>query len=1288
MLLLLIKYNNLSFITRQLQPKYVLWIPLFLLLNSATFADTLVFQIQWTEHNKIQLRSGAELQSPWFEDAFTFPSTGLTPWLEVSKQDCNAKIPIQLNFHDIITDTIPLPMLWEANNEDADNGTFEWKNWLADEAGLCSNRLLIRPVKFIDGGRVVRIVSGKVSVKSSSNRQTHSGETPVYAENSVLSAGKWVKLGVTDDGVYRISRSEMQQMGWSVAEIDPRKIAIFGNGGRMLPERNSDFRYDDLYENAIVVSGESDGIFDADDAVYFYGQGPTRWVYSNLSGRFTHQVNFYTDTVFYFLTVKPDAYGRRMNSHPQLPQGDDRDVVTYLDRVYHEQDIVSLIHSGKEWFGEELSRNQPSLTRNFNFSHRVRNRPVHLNMHIAGRSITENTFFNIQANGQTLINDVLLMKLSTSDAIYARDSYQSVLIQDTTDQVQIQVNFVAQSDNSKAWLNYLRINVWRKLVYENRPLSFRNPETVGPGKVSDFIVENNSPGLWLWDVSNPLVPRSIDYGTNESGLHFRVATDSLKEFLLFDPQMARQVASKAAQPNQNLHAVQSADMLIVAHPAFLSHAHELAQIHLDDDGLQSQVIDIQEIYNEFGSGAPDPTALRDFVRMVYLRGNQQLKYLLLFGDASYDYKDRISDNTNFIPTYQATNSLVETQSFVSDDYFGLMGTTEGNEMEGILDIGIGRFPVRNASEAHAMVNKTRHYLSHQPGQTGEWRNNITFMADDGDSNLHLNQAETLSVQVEVDTPQFNIQKIYLDAYRREAVPGGWRYPAASQALLQKINEGSLIVNYTGHGGINGLSDERVFTITEIEGLKNYDRMPFFITATCEFSRFDNPSFISAGERLLLNPKGGAIALMTTTRLAFAHSNFAINRRVYYSMFNDEKTEIRRLGDIIRLSKNPTSSFVYNFVLLGNPALRLKYPENKTELTKFNHHELPAPFDTLRAMAQVSVEGVIKGRNGQIINDFNGYIYPRMFDKKTAYRTLANDGQSLPASFAQFETMLQKGRATVNNGKFEFSFLLPKNIAYQFGRGRISFYAVDTALWTDAGGFYDRLIIGGTDNTVNLDQKGPDIRMYAESPLFKNGDSMIADPVIFIRIDDPQGVHFLGNTIGRDIVLTHKAETETKYVVNQLYVPELDNFAAGSIEFPLRSLGPGRHDITIKAWDLHNNSSEETIWFFVEPDAGIQLFNVKNQPNPFNNETVFVFDHNQPGENLKVTIDMFHHSGNLVSRIEQTITASNGNQAKIYWNPESSVSGRLPSGLFLCRITVETEDGRSQTRYHKMLYIKN
>jgi hypothetical protein len=1277
------KYCVFCLITRQLRQISLLLLAAFLFMQTPAAADTLVFQIQWS-NSKIQLSTVAELELPWFDDAFSFPASGSIPWIMLSAFDCSGKSVEQLELIDIQTDTIQLPQLW-SNDIQQD---FDWRNWQADEKGSCRNFLLLMPVKYLDEGRVVRLLSAKAITKKSATRQLFAGETPIYAENSVLSTGKWVKLGVVSDGVYRIRRSEMEQMGWNVSEIDPRKIAIYGNGGRMLPERNSDFRFDDLYENAIVVTGENDAVFDAEDVVYFYGQGPVRWNYSNLTGRFTHQANYYTDTTYYFLTVKAAVFGRRMVDHPQLPQGDDRDVHTYLDRVCYEQDLVSLIHSGKEWFGEELTRNQSSFTKNFNFSNRVPSRPIHLNMHFAGRSITENVFFNLQANGQTLINDVLLMRLSTNDAVYARDSYQSTLISDTTEQIEIKVNFVAGTDNSKGWLNYLRLNVWRKLNYENKPLSFRNPETVGPGRVSDFKIENATSNLWLWDVTHPLRPRKVQPIIANSELHFTVVTDSLREFLLFDPQHAMQVPSKVAQPNQNLHATPSTDMLIVAHPDFLGPAQELAQIHLDDDGLQSLVVNIKEVYNEFGSGAPDPTALRDFVRMVYLRSNQQLKYLLLFGDASYDYKDRVSNNSNFIPTYQATNSLVETQSFVSDDYFGLLGPSEGHEMEGLLDIGIGRFPVRNAAEAQTMVNKTRHYLDHQREQTGEWRNSITFVADDGDSNLHLSQAETLSVQVEVESPQFNIQKIYLDAYRRESVPGGWRYPDASNALLQKINEGSLIVNYTGHGGINGLSDERVFTITEIEGLKNFDRMPFFITATCEFSRFDNPSFVSAGERLLLNPQGGAIALMTTTRLAFAHSNFALNRRVYYSMFNDEKTEIRRLGDIIRLSKNPTSSFVFNFVLLGNPALRLRYPESKIELTKFNHHSLPAPFDTLRAMTQVTVEGVVKGRDGQMLDNFNGYVFPKMFDKKTSYRTLANDGQSFPANFTQYETLLQKGRASVINGKFELSFLLPRNIAYQFGRGRISFYAVDTSNWKDAGGFYDRLIVGGTDHTVTIDKQGPSIQMYAESPLFNNGDYLISDPVIYIRIEDPQGVHFLGNTIGRDIVLTHNAETTSKYVVNQLYVPELNNFAAGNIVFPLRSLSHGRHEITLKAWDLHNNSSEATIWFMVDPEVGIQLVNVKNQPNPFNNETFFVFEHNKPGEKLKVTIDIYHHTGHWVSTIEQTIAETSGQHEQIRWNPAQSVAGRLPSGLYLCRIKVEAQDGQSEIRHHKMLYIKN
>jgi len=1260
----------------------------FLGLSVLAQNQSIEFTINWGPNESVRLRNGSVSESIWFEDAVTKSSTGLLPWfeLELSVEDGFKPENIQFTALKSI-----------ASNSTENKGLLDFESipneieWHLKETktdGKIKYSLLILPVRIVNGS-LEKLIEAEVSFEPKEFIDAQEDAVLLtYAENSVLANGHWVKMGITETGIYRIGYNDLKAMGFNPDVIDPRNIGIFGNGGRMLPEQNNHFRYDDLFENAIKVVGEEDGVFNTEDEILFYAQEPVIWNYSGFSSRFIHVANFYTDTTFYFLTVNPEGTRKRIQTKEQSELPANKEIDIFLDRIHHENDLENLIHSGKEWFGETFSRNEPSLAWSFNFPNRVTERPIMFNTHFAGRSITENIFFNATANGQTLFENVMIMQLSANNATYARDIFQSISFYDDSDQINLNIFLSAQSDNSKGWLNYFRFNVWRYLKFAGTQLQFRNPESVGSNTVSNFKIQDINAALELWDVTQPLLPSLQAFEVTNSELQFKVKTDSLREYILFGSSDTKSVVSFRSVPNQNLHNISACDMLIIAHPDFISQAEEISDIHLQDDGLESVVVNIKDIYNEFGSGSQDVTALRDFVRMVYQKSGQQLKYLLLFGSASYDYKDRIPNNTNFIPTYQSTGALVETQSFVSDDYFGLLDANEGQEMDGLLDIGIGRFPVTTQSEANAMVNKVRHYLASQRSQTGEWRNNILFVADDGDNNLHFQQAETLATIVDTAFISMNVRKIYLDSYKRVSVAGGFRYPDANTAFVNQLNEGTLIVNYTGHGGIAGLSDERVFTGSDIAALNNFDRMPFFITATCEFSRFDNPAFVSAGEQLLLNPVGGSIAIMTTTRLAFAHSNFAINRRIYSSLFSAGKQEIRRLGDIIRLSKNPTNTYVYNFVLLGNPALRLKYPEYKVEPIRFNNQVLPHDGDTLGAMSEIFIEGHIVDANGVLRDDFNGYIYPKMFDKKAVYRTLANDASSHSTNFSYFDKLLFKGNSTVVKGKFEIRFKLPRNIAYQFGQAKISFYAVDTINFKDAGGYFNQMIVGGTDESITIDNNGPAITLYADNPAFNDGDYLATDPVIYIRLEDPQGINFLGNSIGRDIVITHEGENIDKYIVNHLFQPDFDNFAGGKIVFPMKNLEDGKHRISVKAWDLHNNSSESEIWFEINPQAKLQIWNLRNAPNPFNNSTQFRFEHNKPGETLDVTIDIFNQMGAMIGSMKNQMISFGSQSIPIELTLNDAAFKSLPPGFYLYRVSVSDSFGNKIQLIQKMIVIRN
>ncbi len=1111
---------------------------------------------------------------------------------------------------------------------------------------------------------------------------------PVYNSESVLKTGEWYNLSVTESGIYKIDYEDLVSMGIEPSSIDPRKIGIYFNGNGIVPEDNGIDRHDDLFENDIFVSGQNDGVFNTEDYVLFYGTSATKWKYNVFSSRFEHEINPYSDTSYYFICMNQTSAGKRISTKAQSGLEPNKYFNQFLDYQYHENDSINLMLSGRQWYGEEFSVSDANKQFNFVFPDLVKERKAYLRFELVARSIAEDVYCIVKANGETLYDSIKFARLSADSQIHGREINKNAEFTSETDNITISIPFIAQDGSSRAWLNYLRINAWRGLVYHDEPFFFRNPESVGNSAVSTFSIAGASANLKLWDITNPLKPVEQQFDMLSDSLKFTVETDTLHEFLLLDNQDFKTVSAFQKIPNQNLHLINQCDMLIIADLQFIQEANEIKNIHWDEDGLECIVVDIDQIYNEFGCGTPDVTALRDFIRMVYNKSEKNLKYVLLFGDASYDYRDRVSGNTNFVPTYQSTSSLIDTRSFLSDDYFGLMDVAEGEDMVGSLDLGIGRLPVSNREEARIVVDKIKKYIASGEDNVGEWRNNITFVADDGNGNLHLDQAETLSKQIDTARFEMNVGKIYTDAYKRVSVTGGYRFPDANKALHEDIEEGSLIINYTGHGGITGLTDEKLFTIADISSLTNAERMPFFITATCEFSRFDNPKFVSAGERLLMQPNGGAIAMMTTTRVAFSHSNFALNRKLYYAIFDRADVEFKRLGDIIRLAKTPANENINNFTLLGDPALRLNYPSKKIMTTKFNGQVPVSGADTVHAMSGIALEGKIVDFEGVEVSDFNGYLDIKMFDKKTTYRTLANDQSSSNAvNFNYFNKLLYKGRVSVVNGKFKSDFLLPKDISFNYGNAKISYYAYDTTTYDDATGAYSNLMVGGTDESVAVDENGPEITLFLNNGDFVSGDTILPDPMMFARITDPQGVNYLGTSIGRDIILTVNNQTADEVKLNSYFKPDIDNFSSGSLMYDLSGLSLGSYTLEIKAWDLHNNSSVKTVEFVIALYDDLSVSQVFNYPNPFKDETSFTFHHNQPDGLFDIEIEVFTIAGDWITTLTTKVETVASKSLPVFWNGLDHNGKQIKPGTYVYRMLITDEDGRHSEINQRFVKIR-
>lgn len=1111
----------------------------------------------------------------------------------------------------------------------------------------------------------------------------------VYAPNSVLATGNWAKIGVNKEGVYKIDANSLSGMGISSGAIASSAIRVFGNGGAMLPEGNAAPRPDDLIENAIAIEDGADGVFNGNDFLMFYAPGPHQWVKDSLNKGFTHLKNLYTDTAYYYISI--GGVGKRIQS-PTAPTQATVQVNSYQERYFYENDLVNLLSSGKEWLGESFSS---SATKTFSvdWPNRILTNSVQVRAKFAGRSIGAPSSFNLQLNGQGLgLINLAAISGYFLDATATEGSLkQSVSTSQTG--LSLSMQFQSAAAGAEGWLNWFEMHGRSKLsMLPNIPLFFRDWETVNPGAVAQYLIAGANSNTQVWDISQPPQPQKLNTVLNGTDLNFLQEASSLHEFVAFDKSSLPSPILLGKINNQNLHQTGLADLLVITHNSLLAEAKRLAAFHLQEDGYKSVVVTTEQIYQEFASGNPDPTAIRDFVKMYYDKGaaaGSKPRFLLLFGNGTYDYKYRVANNTNLVPTYQTVQSFDPLISHTSDDFFGLLDNNDDVNFvapAGLLDIGIGRIPARNPAEATTMVNKIIHY--HDTASMGGWRNQAVFIADDKDGNLHLSDAESLHVAVNNTNSRINQEKIYLDAYPLSSGSGGGRYPAVNEAIVNAVFNGKLIVNYSGHGNYLRLAEEAVISATEVKRFNNPDKLPLFITASCDFAPYDDPSKQSLGSSLLMDNANGAIALMTTTRVVFAYSNRIMNDNyLRIALKPSPSGQYLTLGEAVMAAKNETyQSFgdVFNnrkFTLLGDPAMRLAFPKNQVQLTAINGQAATGK-DSLQALGKYQVSGKITDGSGNTLTNFQGVVETVLYDKAQSLKTLGNDATSPVTSFQVQNSILYRGRATVKNGLFQFSMILPKDINYQPGKGRFSFYATDGK--RDAGGADTNYIIAGLAPALT-DNQGPLIKAWLNDTAFKNGGLTHENPVLLLDLADSSGINVSGAGIGHDITAVIDGNERNVLVLNGYYTGLLDNYQRGTVRYQLPSMSPGKHQIRIKAWDLANNSSQTVLDFEVANQEKSVIQKLMNYPNPFTDQTTISFEHNQPNTQLPVEVAIFSSSGQLVKTIRKTVFTAGTRNCQIQWDGTNENGQKLKKAIYIYRVVITLGEQKYVSAGQMILY---
>jgi hypothetical protein len=1141
-----------------------------------------------------------------------------------------------------------------------------------------------------------------------------------------LAEGQWYRIPIDRNRVYRIDIAYLQSLGINATAIDGRNIQLWGTDGYELPMLNSAPR-PQFSQIPILFVGSNESNLAGNDHFLFYGNSVNREFYDEATGRFNHRTHPYSTENYVFLRVG-DVPGARIATWSGGSPS--RTITTFRDFIWKEEELEKAepqIKSGTQWLGQRFTPEfQTQTILRDTLAGFVQGSAVQIRATMVARS-TSLSSFQFFRGGQSF-GQINMGSISGLNDATGRAAVSNVLattlsnVNLTGNILELTATYNSSASGSRGWVDHIQIFAERRLRPKNNYLKVF---TTGQGSVAEtatYVLEGFSQQPLAIDVTNPVNPVRIAVDGSGTDFSFNYHTAPGRQIVVQGTFTAPRTG--APVPNQNLHGVTHyPDFIVVTSSTFLDYARELAEYREQNDGLRSVVVTQNQIFNEFSGGVPDVVAIRDFVKMLYDRGGTDPdripRYLLLFGNTTFDYKgiERDAPNTNYVFTYQSEESYDRVFSFGSDDFFGLLDNNEGvwsrNTTAERVDIGIGRITAQTTTDARVVLDKIRRY--EDPSTFGDWRTVFTFAADDdlnsssNDRDLHVLNADGTAEHIDFDASGVRLNKVYQFSYPLEITSAGRRYPQASQAFVDAFNNGSLIVNYSGHGSEQTLSAERLFQSSDIPRLNNADRLTIFVTVTCSFGRFDDISDQSGAEKTIFWPNGGSVASFTTTRVVYTSANpeidnYGMNIQLTIQMTTRDSEGLpQRLGDIYRIVKNTRAGSSFNgrkFILLGDPAMRIGLPRNRMDLTSINEYDLTQPIEEtirIRALDQVNINGHVLNDDGSVNTTYNGEATVRVFD--------ASRFEELPdlpwrqtsncftpgCGWRVQNDLLFSGRVSVQNGVFSSRFIVPKDISYSDSTGRIQVYGRSDE--GDAIASFSRFVINGTNPDAVDSRTGPDIFMYLNDPAFMNGGVVNNSPVLNVELEDDSGINTTGAGVGHELIAILRSDNlpggERTTVLNDFYISELDDFTRGRIEYPFDRLPDGDYTLTVRAWDVFNNVGEDEIHFTVQNQDVLAIRNVYNYPNPMHNFTRFAFEHNQPGEPIDIFIRIYTLSGRPVAEIREN-RISNGNLEMIEWNGRDNDNNRLAAGTYLYHLRVRTDgmNGRqTEEKIERLVIIR-
>ena len=1126
--------------------------------------------------------------------------------------------------------------------------------------------------------------------------QMEAKDISFYASDSKLASGNWIKLRIAENAIYKLTYEDIQSMG-----LNPAMASIHGYGGWMLNENFAVDDYaDDLPEVPVWISG-SDNKLDPGEFILFYGKGTVKWTYNYSDKEFQHEKNVYSDHGYYFITDGIERTKTIEKGSSALP-AQFIGIRTFDDYALHEQDIEFIVPSGRELFGESFSSNT-TQTFHFNIDGMVTETATARLNFVSAASIS-NTSVKAAINSSSTTG---LFPYNVQEKNDAQGYIFNNLwnwTPDGSNRVNVAVTYSHRG--YKAFLNYLRLNMKRQLKPYGGYTFFRNKPL--PQETNPYIyeIEEASANMFVLELSpgKEIQQKNTVFNNNILSFYPETQPSSVTtcEYVLIDPSKSFPKPENAgAVSSQNLHSLSQTDMVIITQPAYLRQSELLAQKHKEQSGLSVNIVMADQIYNEFSSGNPDATAYRRLMKMFYDRGinnNTAPKYLLLMGDGAHDNrmlttKWKYASRSNYLLTYQSRESLSrEQRSYSADDYFGYMNNDNGIS-KAELHISVGRLPVKSTREADNAVGKIVDYMENK--NSGLWKNKMIFIGGDESSNsdqyLHIRDADRIAQRAVTNHPELLASKIYYNSFNRVVYNGINTYPGASEKLNVKLNEGAMLLNYLGHGSIKEI-DKFVITESYINQAK-YKHIPIWIMGTCSFGRYDDLAN-SGCEAAILNPNSGAIATIAGSRIVLIGYNVGLNQELMNYLYSkDEKGNWLRIGDVVRKAKNARSSDTVNklsHALLGDPALMLNFPNSTVRVESVNGKSASDPDIQFKAEGMVELKGTILGPNGEIETDFNGEIHAQLVDCINQLKT--NDHRSGGAdifSYTEYLNTLYQGKSSVVEGNFTIRIPIPREISFKNEPGKISFYAISKTTKSEAKGYYDNFIIGGSaDRDPNQEIGAPVIKqIYLNTPDFVDGGTVNETPYFVAEVYDSLGINRSGVGIGHDITLSIDNLPLYTYSLNSYYI-DSDEAGHGVVSFAIPdSLPSGNHTLTFKVWNILNKSTTQTMQFFVEPGKAPKIYDLTVSSNPAKTSVDFYLRYDRPEVLMDVTLSVLDLTGCPVWTTETAITAGESVNTKITtWDLHSNGGGRVKPGIYLYRVSLSSKYGKEATESKKLIIL--